>query len=117
MTLLERPANIVDIAMDADEYEKIRKLLGVTQAEMARLLGVDYRTVTRWCAGVMPFPVTTARFLRVLAAAEISGAQAAAWVEVWLERLKRQRARRQAKATKAEAAPALRRNRSSKKVA
>lgn len=62
--------------MTAAELRSALNALGLTQAGGARLLGVDARTMRRWCmesglsARVIPQPVS--RFLRYLIAAGVS---------------------------------------------
>lgn len=42
--------------MDGEELKKRRNDLGMTQAELADLLGVKPNTVARWENGVLPVP-------------------------------------------------------------
>lgn len=62
-------------AMSAAQMREALDALGLTQAGGARLLGVDGRTVRRWCteegSGAREVPPTVARFLRFLIAARI----------------------------------------------
>lgn len=66
-------------AMSAAQMREALEALGLTQAGGARLLGVDGRTVRRWCteegAGAREVPPTVARFLRFLIAARIAPAE------------------------------------------
>lgn len=62
-------------AMSAEQMREALAALGLTQAGGARLLGVDGRTMRRWCAEPGPtardVPPTVARFLRFLVVARI----------------------------------------------
>ena len=49
--------------MKPDDVRIIRKRLGVTQAELAALLGVTRETVTRWETGVRRVSPLAARLL------------------------------------------------------
>lgn len=66
-------------AMSASQMREALDALGLTQAGGARLLGVDGRTVRRWCteegARAREVPPTVARFLRFLIAARIEPAE------------------------------------------
>jgi DNA-binding transcriptional regulator YiaG len=87
MSLLERPPVIFDVAMTAEEYREIRDELKLNQAEMARLLGVDHRTVQRWASAETQIPPIAARFLRLLSEAKINGKRAARLIMRRMERL------------------------------
>ncbi|CAO4179561.1 DNA-binding transcriptional regulator YiaG [Methylorubrum populi] len=62
-------------AMSAAQMREALDALGLTQAGGARLLGVDGRTVRRWCteegSGAREVPPTVARFLRFLIGAKV----------------------------------------------
>ncbi len=49
-----------------DEVRRIRKRLGLTQAQLAERLGVTASSVARWEQGVMGIRETAARLLRLL---------------------------------------------------
>lgn len=53
--------------MDAREVLAIRKLLGMTQAELAKKLGVARNTIARWEMGTVTVKEPTAQLLRLLA--------------------------------------------------
>jgi len=38
------------------EFRKIRLSLGMTQTDLAKLFGMNRNTITRWEAGLIPFP-------------------------------------------------------------
>jgi transcriptional regulator with XRE-family HTH domain len=42
--------------MDADELREKRKALGMTQAQLAKALGVNIMTVSRWERGLRSIP-------------------------------------------------------------
>lgn len=56
--------------MTGDEAKEIRKRLGLTQAQLARVLGMSGahagRTVRRWELGEIDMQDTTARLLRYM---------------------------------------------------
>lgn len=52
--------------MTGTEFERIRDRLALTQTDMARMFGVETRTVRRWGSGESLVPVTTAMILRIL---------------------------------------------------
>ena len=58
--------------MTSLEYRDLLAALGLTQAGAARLLGVDERTSRRWANEERDIPAPVQRFLRFLAAAQIS---------------------------------------------
>ncbi|MGG3814226.1 hypothetical protein ABEV34_21640 [Methylorubrum rhodesianum] len=66
-------------AMSAAQMREALEALGLTQAGGARLLGVDGRTVRRWCTeegkGAREVPPTVARFLRFLIGSRIEPAE------------------------------------------
>jgi len=49
--------------MTAAEFKRIRGAMGLTQAELAELLGVDRVTVARYEAGMRRIPEMAARLL------------------------------------------------------
>ncbi len=50
--------------LTGDEVRRIRKRLRLTQADLARALGVTRVTVARWETGVYAIPEPTARLLQ-----------------------------------------------------
>jgi DNA-binding transcriptional regulator YiaG len=62
--------------MTDEEYRNAIAMLGLSQTEAARLLGVDERTSRRWVSGEREIPPPAARFLRFLLATGITGARA-----------------------------------------
>jgi transcriptional regulator with XRE-family HTH domain len=42
--------------MEGDELRKKRTVLGLTQAELAEILGVKPNTIARWERGLLPVP-------------------------------------------------------------
>lgn len=53
--------------MTADELRRIRKRIGMTQAELAAALGVWQVTVARWEAGMRSISEPTARLIERIA--------------------------------------------------
>lgn len=58
--------------MTPEEYRTAYSALGLTQAGVARLLGVDERTSRRWATGEREVPPPVARFLSFLVLSEIT---------------------------------------------
>lgn len=58
--------------MTSDEYRTAYAALGLTQAGVARLLGVDERTSRRWAAGEREVPPPVGRFLSFLVLSDIT---------------------------------------------
>lgn len=58
--------------MTQNEYRAAYSALGLTQAGVARLLGVDERTSRRWANGEREVPPPVARFLDYLVAANVT---------------------------------------------
>lgn len=56
--------------MTGDEVRRIRKRLGLTQAEFAQRVGVHFVTVSRWEHGRMGVRESAARLIRLLAMLE-----------------------------------------------
>ena len=54
------------VTMIADEVKRIRKRLGLTQAELAKELGVTRVSVARWEIGMYAVPEMAARLLERL---------------------------------------------------
>jgi DNA-binding transcriptional regulator YiaG len=52
------------------EVRRLRRRLGLTQAQFAERVAVHRVTVTRWEQGVLRIRESTARFLRLLAKVE-----------------------------------------------
>ena len=52
--------------MDKEEIRRLREQLGLTQEEMARLLGVSHNTVQKWEGGQRNIPHLTARGIRAV---------------------------------------------------
>lgn len=55
------------MTMTAIQLKKIRAKLGVTQPELATLLGVNWSTVARWEQGVHPIAPAMARLIELVA--------------------------------------------------
>lgn len=53
-------------AMTPTAVKRIRKALGLTQEQLAKVLGVDRVTVARWELGLRAIPEPTARLVRLL---------------------------------------------------
>jgi DNA-binding transcriptional regulator YiaG len=87
ISVLDAPAAIIDVAMTAEEMREIREGLALNQSQLARLLGVDYRSSVRWQQGEKRIPASIARFLRLLAEAKISGTKAAKLIDRRMARL------------------------------
>jgi len=51
--------------MTPDKFRDARKRLGLTQPQVAALLGVARNTITRWETGTHPVDETAARLLRL----------------------------------------------------
>lgn len=49
--------------MHPDSMISARKVLGLTQAELARILDVNVRTPSRWETGVTPIPVVVSKLV------------------------------------------------------
>lgn len=64
--------------MSKHELRKLRKTAGVTQAQMAALIGVHPVTVKRWEAGTCCMRPTSEALIRQLIAREFSLARASA---------------------------------------
>jgi len=54
--------------MTGDEVRRIRRRLGLTQVEFAKLVGVHSVTVSRWETGELGLRATSEKLLRLLAA-------------------------------------------------
>lgn len=54
--------------MTPEDVQRLRKRLGLTQAELAALAGVHEMTVSRWERGTVTIREHTAKLLRMLAA-------------------------------------------------
>jgi DNA-binding transcriptional regulator YiaG len=55
--------------MRVPEYRRLRHQLGLSQAALARVLGVSRLSVARWETRVIPIPPMAERLLRALAEA------------------------------------------------
>jgi DNA-binding transcriptional regulator YiaG len=55
------------------EVRKIRKRLGLSQADFGKLVGVIYVTVSRWETGATRIPEPTAKLIRLLATSARKG--------------------------------------------
>jgi len=53
--------------MSSAELRQIRLQLGLSQMELAKILGVQQPTVSRWERGMSPVPKSAALVLRMLA--------------------------------------------------
>ncbi len=53
--------------MTGEEVRQIRKRLGLTQAEFARLVGVHLVTVSRWEKGALGIRESAAKLMKLLA--------------------------------------------------
>lgn len=49
--------------MHPDSLTAARVTLGLTQAELARILGVNVRTPSRWETGATPIPAVVAKLI------------------------------------------------------
>jgi DNA-binding transcriptional regulator YiaG len=58
--------------MTHTQFEAARNKLGLTQAQVGRLVDVEPRTVRRWAAGEQPVPVGVAMIMRLLIKHNIS---------------------------------------------
>ncbi len=56
--------------MTGSEVRRIRKRLGLTQAQLAERVGVTASSVARWEQGVLGIRESAARLLRLLAKAD-----------------------------------------------
>ncbi len=52
----------------ADECRERLRVVGLTQYQLARVLGTDVVTVNRWCTGKKPFPQYARAYLVLLEA-------------------------------------------------
>lgn len=52
------------------EFERLRKLLRLSQRQLARRMGTTAATVSRWEAGKRPIPELASRFLTLLVETE-----------------------------------------------
>ena len=67
--------------MEAAHFKRIRCLLGFSQRQLARALGVGKGSVSRWEAGALPVPRQTALALMALRSPELDNALAEVLVE------------------------------------
>jgi DNA-binding transcriptional regulator YiaG len=95
VSLLNPPPAPVEIGMSVIELREICEALDLNWSQLARLLGVDQRSLRRWLSGEARITPIAARFLRLLAAIGISGAKAAELIEQRMhDPLNKARARR-----------------------
>ena len=70
--------------MEAAHFKRIRCLLGFSQRQLARALGVGKGSVSRWEAGALPVPRQTALALMALRSPELDNALAEVrWSSAW----------------------------------
>lgn len=58
--------SVTFVAVDGDEFRRLRKEMALTQGALAEHLGVDRVTITRWETGVHRVPEPAARLLERL---------------------------------------------------
>jgi DNA-binding transcriptional regulator YiaG/predicted DNA-binding transcriptional regulator AlpA len=61
--------------MEAEEFERARLALALTQTEMARLLGIGQRAIRRWEAGTDEVPINISALLRLMIKDKLSAAE------------------------------------------
>jgi DNA-binding transcriptional regulator YiaG len=59
------------MVMKAKELKAIRKRLGVSQAKLAKAVGVEQNTIWRWETGAVPISKPVARLVRIIGGEEV----------------------------------------------
>ena len=52
--------------MTPNEVKHARRMLGITQAELGRAIGVNRSTVNRWEAGIHPVPEMAEKLIKMI---------------------------------------------------